>query len=198
MQLKTLLTPALAAAMLAFTGGNLHAQVAPAATVGGLPISISVGMSDYNLDYGSGRRMQGAVVRGGWSVFHGLGVDGDVRSIFMNTPAPISRMQQSTFLGGVFYEAPPIWRIRPFVRMGGGVGLIEFPSRNPFYSRDTFSVYAPSGGFEFPITDRLCFRAEYEYQFWEQFHGPHDLTPQGGTVGVSYYFQGRRLRPHRD
>lgn len=196
MRLKAFLAPAFAVATLLASGGSLRAQVAPAAKVGGLPIGISVGISDYNLDLGPGRRMQGAVIRAGWRLFHGFGIDGNARTQFINTPPAFSRMQQSTFLGGVYYETPAVWRIRPFVRAGGGLGLIEFPSRDPQYTRDTYSVWAPSGGIEYPITHRLFARAEYEYQFWKDFRGPHDLTPQGGTIGVTYYLSGRRLRPH--
>src|ERR1700678_1427224 len=187
MRLNALLASVFTAGTFVLSSGSLHAQVAPAAKVGGLPIAISVGISDYNLDYGPGRRMQGAVIRAGWSLFHGLGIDGNARTLFINTPPGFSRMQQSTFLGGVYYETPTLWRVRRFVRMGGGIGLIEFPSRNPLYTRDTYSVYAPSGGLEYPITHKLFARAEYEYQFWKQYQGPHDLTPQGGTLGVTYY-----------
>ena len=195
MRLKAILAPLFTAATV-LSCGSLRAQVAPAAKVGGLPIAISVGISDYNLDYGPGRRMQGAVIRAGWNLFHGIGIDGNARTIFINTPSPLTRMQQSTFLGGVYYEAPPVWRIHPFVRVGAGIGLIEFPSRNPFYTRDTFSVWAPSGGIEYPITHKLFARAEYEYQFWHQYLGRNDLTPQGGTIGVTYYMSGMHRRPH--
>ena len=197
MQLKAIFAPAFVAATLLVSGGSLRAQVAPAARVGGLPIAISIGISDYNLDYGPGRRMQGAVIRGGWSLFHGLGIDGNARTLFINTPPGFSRMQQSTFLGGIYYQTPSFWRIHPFVRMGGGIGLIEFPSRYPSYTRDTYSVYAPSGGLEYPVTRKLFVRAEYEYQFWKQFQSPNDLTPQGGTLGVTYYLSGMHVRPHR-
>lgn len=174
------------------------AQVAPTAKVSGLPITLSVGISDYNLDYGPGRRMQGVVLRGGYEFFRGIGLDGDVRTIFMNTPPQLTRMQQTTYLGGVYYETSPRWKIRPFARFGAGIGLIEFPSRNPLYTRDTYSVYAPSGGVEIPVMDKLAIRGEYEYQFWKDFHGPRDLTPQGYTIGVSYSIGGRHLRSHRN
>jgi hypothetical protein len=197
MRLKSLLAPTFAAAMLMSFSGSLHAQVAPSARVGGLPISVGVGISDYNLDFGPGRRMQGAVVRAGYSLFHGIGIDGSARTLFMNTPSQLTRMQQSTFLGGVYYEASGRWHIHPFVRAGGGIGLIEFPSKYPLYTRDTYPVFAPSGGIEVPITRKVFARAEYEYQFWKQFRGPNDLTPQGGTIGVTYYFSGMHVRPHR-
>jgi opacity protein-like surface antigen len=172
------------------------AQVAPSAKVSGIPLFVSVGVSDYQLDYGSGRRMQGLVIRAGYELFHGVGVDFDARSIFMNTPPELTRMQQNTFLGGVYYEARPIFHVRPFVRWGAGLGTIEFPSRNPLYTRDSYTVYAPSGGVEIPVMDKLAIRGEYEYQFWKQYHGPNDLTPQGYTIGVTYALGGRHLRPH--
>ena len=188
-----------ALAMSLFYGIGTHlalAQVAPAARVSGLPITISLGVSDYDLDYGPSRRMQGLVIRGGYEFFHGAGIDVSARSLFINTPTPLTRMQQSTFLAGAFYEMPPRWRVRPFVRFGGGLGVIEFPSRSPAYTRDSYTVYAPSGGVEIPVVGKLAIRGEYEYQFWHQFHGPHDLTPQGYTIGVSYSMGARHRRPH--
>jgi opacity protein-like surface antigen len=196
MRFKTILASVAPAAILMFSGRGLVAQVAPAAKVGGLPIGISVGVSDYDIDYGPDRRMQGLVARAGIGLFHGLGVDFGARTIFMNTPSGITRMQQTTYLAGAFYESPGIWRLRPFARFGGGIGVIEFPSNNPLYTRDSYVVYAPSGGAEYPITPKVFVRAEYEYQYWRQYHGQHDLTPSGYTVGVTYYMRPRRLRPH--
>ncbi len=170
------------------------AQVAPAAKVGGLPINVGFGISNYDLDYGQDRRMSGVVGRAGISLFHGMGVDVSARSIFMFTPDSLTRMEQNTFLAGVYYEAPLRYHFRPFARFAGGLGTIEFPSDNPYYTRDSRSVLAPSGGIEVPVYNNKVFvRAEYEYQFWRQYQGPHDLNPNGITVGVSYYLRG----PHR-
>lgn len=198
MRLK-LLFPAAAFLLFSCAGSRLGmAQVAPAARVSGIPLTVSVGISDYNIDYGRGRRMEGVVGRVGYELFHGIGIDGNARTIFMNTPSGVSRMQQTTYLGGVFYKPPVHWAVQPFVRMGGGIGVIEFPSRNPFYTRDSYSVYAPSGGVEVPVMARLAIRGEYEYQFWKEYHGPNDLTPQGYTIGVTYAIGGRHMRPHRN
>lgn len=196
MRSKAILIWIFGATLPVLSGGSLHAQVAPSARAGGLPIAISVGVSDYDLDYGPGRRMQGLVIRAGWNLFHGLGIDGNARTIFMNTPPQLTRMQQTTYLGGVYYESRAFWKIHPFARIGGGIGEIEFPSRNPLYTRDSYSVYAPSGGIEYPITRKVYARGEYEYQFWKQYHGPRDLNPQGVTVGVTYYPSGMHVRPH--
>jgi opacity protein-like surface antigen len=196
MRCKSIFAVILPAFLILIAASRLCAQVAPAAKVNGIPFVISIGMSDYNLDYGPGRRMQGPVIRAGSELFHGLGVDFDARAIFMDTPSQLTRMQQNTFLVGGFYDTPALWKIHPFVRFGYGLGTIEFPSNNPKYTRDSYTVYAPSGGFEFPIVRKVYFRAEYEYQFWEDFQSRGDLNPQGGTVGVSYYLGGRHLRPH--
>jgi len=99
MRFKTVLTSVIPAAILMFSGRNLLAQVAPAAKLGGWPIGISAGFSDYDIDYGPGRRMQGLVAEASLGLFHGLGVDGSARTIFMNTPTGVTRMQQNTYLG---------------------------------------------------------------------------------------------------
>jgi hypothetical protein len=196
MRFRTFFSPVSTVVALILCSGAAHAQVAPAAKVSGLPIAISVGVSDYDLDYGPSRRMQGLVIRGGVNLFHGLGIDADARTIFMNTPSQLTRMQQTTYLAGAYYELPRHWRVRPFVRYGAGLGVIEFPSRNPLYTRDSYTVQAPSGGIEIPVMNKLSIRGEYEYQFWHQFHGPRDLTPQGYTIGVTYYMKGVHKRPH--
>jgi len=196
MRLKAGLASFIAALSLLFAASSLTAQVAPAAHVGGFPIGVGVGMSGYLLDYGPGRWMEGPVAWASVGVFHGAGVDFSARTIYIGLPSGVSRMQQSTFLLGGYYEARPFWHVRPFARYAGGIGLIEFPSRNPLYTRDTFTVYAPSGGLEIPIMDKVVVRAEYEYQFWHKYHGPNDLTPQGITLGVKYYLRGHRVRAH--
>ena len=198
MRLKSMLASAIPAAILTCTAVGARAQVAPAAKVSGLPIAISIGISDYDLDYGHDRRMEGPVGRVGMHVFHNIGIDVSARSIFMNTPTQLTRMQQNTFLAGAYYDTPSVWRVHPFARFGAGIGTIEFPSRDPLYTRDTYTVYAPSGGIEIPIHGRLSFRAEYEYQFWQKYHGHNDLTPQGFTIGATYYLSARHLRPHHE
>jgi opacity protein-like surface antigen len=198
MRWKAFVPAVLFAGMVLSSAATTSAQVAPAARVGGLPIYFGVGMGRYNLDYGPGRYMEGPVAWAGINLFHGLGVDGSARSIFMNTPTALTRMQQSTFLGGVHYEGFHYGRVRPFVRVGGGTGLIEFPSRNPFYTRDTYIVVAPSGGADIQVSRHVAIRGEYEYQIWKEYQGPNDLTPQGWTIGFIYSVRNRRLRTHPD
>ena len=198
MRLKAILTALSVAGVVAFFVRTpvTYAQVAPAAKITGIPITFGVGISDYYLDYGPGRRMQGPVAWASVNIFHGLGIDASARSIFMNTPLDLTRMQQSTFLGGVYYEGPRIWIMRPFVRAAAGIGVIEFPSNNPKYTRDSYSVGAPSAGLDFKVSSHVALRAQYEYQFWKDYQGTQYLEPQGVTLGVSYALRGRHVRPH--
>lgn len=196
MRCKWILPVALCAGLLISLSWPAAAQVAPSARVGGLPIYVGVGISRYYLDYGPGRYMEGAVGWAGIDLFHGFGVDGSARAIFMNTPATLTRMQQNTYLGGVHYNFRMIGRVRPYARMGGGIGDIEFPSKNPLYTRDSYSVFAPSAGADIRIVDHVAIRGEYEYQFWKDYQSPHYLNPQGWTIGAVYSFSNSRLRPH--
>ena len=77
-----------------------------------------------------------------------------------------------------------------------GLGVIEFPSKNPLYTRDSYSVFAPSVGADFQVSDHVAIRTQYEYQFWKDYHGPKYLNPQGVTVGVMYSLRGPRPRSH--
>jgi hypothetical protein len=196
MRFQSVVLSLLPAAIFFFAVNHASAQVAPSARVGGYTIGVGAGFSSFNLDYGQGRRMEGPVVRAGIDLWHGIGVDASARSIFMFTPSTLSRMQQTTFLGGVFYEGPKVFHVRPFARFGAGKGLIEFPSDNPKYTRGSGPVYAPSGGVEIPVSQKLAIRADYEYQIWPNYQGNHALTPQGYTVGFTYYLNGMHRRPH--
>lgn len=175
-----------------FSLASLHglAQVAPAVKIGGLPLGVGAGVSDYSLDYGPGRRMIGASAWADYNLFHGLGVTAEGTTIFADKPAVLTRMRQDSIMGGIVYKYHAIFRIRPFVKALGGVGSIDFPSHNPLYTHDTFSTSAVEGGGEYRVVQNLYAHAEYEYQWWYKYHGPKALNPNGVTVGATYYLRG--------
>lgn len=178
------------AILLAFSGLPVYAQVAPAVKINSLPLGVGGGFSDYNLDYGRGRRMYGASAWANYDLFHGVGVYAEGTSIFAGKPSSLTRMRQDTGKGGVIYRAHPFFGIRPFAKAVIGVGSIDFPSGNPHYTHDTYTVWAFGGGGEYKLWKTLYARADYEYQFWHQYHGPRDLNPSGFTVGATYYLRG--------
>lgn len=178
------------AALLTFSSLPVFAQVAPAIKINSLPLGIGGGYSNYDLDYGPGRRMFGASAWVDYRVFHGLGVEAEGTSIFAGRPAVLSRMRQDTGKGGVTYKTRPYFGIRPFAKALIGIGSIDFPSRNPHYTHDTYTMWAFGGGAEYKLWKTLYARGDYEYQFWHQYHGPRDLNPNGFTIGATYYLRG--------
>lgn len=166
------------------------AQVAPTLKVSGIPLGVGAGVSDYTLDYGPGRRMEGFSAWADYNIFHGLGIEAEGTTIFLNKPSSLSSMRQDTIKGGLIYRSRPFWKIRPYAKSLIGIGSIDFPSGNPLYTHDTFQVEAMGGGVEYPVWHTLYVRGDYEYQIWNQYHGPNNLTPNGFTIGATYYLRG--------
>jgi len=178
------------AALFALASLSAAAQVAPAAKIGGLPLGVGVGVSDYDLDYGPSRRMIGISAWADYNLFHGLGVEAEGTSIFADKPESLSRMRQDTIKGGAVYKYHPIFHIRPEVKYLIGLGSIDFPSHNPLYTHDTFTVSAAGGGAEYRAWQNLYAHFDYEYQWWYSYHGPRALNPNGFTIGATYYLRG--------
>uniref|UniRef100_E6QJQ3 Outer membrane protein beta-barrel domain-containing protein n=1 Tax=mine drainage metagenome TaxID=410659 RepID=E6QJQ3_9ZZZZ len=164
-------------------------QVAPTLKVTGIPLGVGGGLSDYSLDYGPGRRMEGFSAWADYSIFHGLGIEAEGTTILLNKPASLTRMRQDTIKGGLIYRSRPFWKIRPYVKGLIGIGSIDFPSNNPLYTHDTYLVEALGGGVEYPVWNTLYVRGDYEYQIWNQYQGPRALNPNGFTIGATYYFR---------
>jgi opacity protein-like surface antigen len=168
----------------------VFAQVAPAAKVNGLPLSVGFGVSDYDLDYGHWGRMIGLNATVDYDVFHGLGIEAEGTSIFLDKPAGLVRMKQDTIKGGAIYKYHPVFHIKPFVKGLVGLSSIDFPSHNPLYTHDTYSMFALGGGAEYRVWKTLYIRGDYEYQWWPNFQGPRALNPNGFTIGGEYYLRG--------
>ena len=179
------------AGLLTFFTFPGFAQVAPAVKIGGLPLGVGVGINDYNVDYGPGRRELGISAWGDYNLFHGLGLEVEGISIFGDRPKEISpQLKLNSIKAGVIYKAHPFFGIHPYAKFLGGVGEIYFPSRNPFYTQDAFTTYGVGGGGEYKIWRTLFVRADYEYQYYLQYLGKNSLNPNGVTVGATYYLRG--------
>jgi len=133
-------------------------QVAPAATVGGLPITVGVGLSDYDLDWGYGSRMVGISAYVDWDLFilpgplRNLSIQAEGNDISYGRPARLPIMRQDTGLGGLKYTYRHYPNLLPYVKYMGGIGSIDFPNTsNRYYTHDTFGVWAPGVGVEYQI-----------------------------------------------
>jgi opacity protein-like surface antigen len=179
------------AALIIFFTFPAVAQVAPSVTIGGLPLGVGAGLSDYSLDYGPGRRMIGISAWADYNIFHGLGIEVEGTSIFADKPDDLERMRQDTIKGGAVYKYHTVFRVvRPYAKGLAGIGSIDFPSHNPLYTHDTFTVFAIGGGAEVKAWRNLFVRGDYEYEFWEDYHGTRALNPNGFTIGGTYYLRG--------
>jgi len=176
-----------------------HAQVEPDATQGGSPLVLGAGYSNFDLDYGQSRRMQGITAWADWHLRHmpgwldGLSIEAEGRDINFGRPASLPIMRQDTILGGALYQWSHYRNFKPYGKYLAGLGSIDFPNiGNPSYTHDTRTVFAPGGGFDYYLGHGVSFRADYEYQFWRHLFGPYDLNPNGVTVGVVYSLRARR------
>jgi len=193
MRLKPTLSLVFAALLVAAVL-PVHSQVSPAANRGGIPIVVGAGFSDFSIDWGPGQRMEGVSAWVDWypnrlpAVLNGLGIEGEGRDIDFGRPSGIPRMRQYTGIGGPIYAWNHHRNFRPYGKFLVGIGSIDFPPLGA-YSQDSFFVLTPGGGVEYRAWRHIWIRGDYEYQYWQQVFGNHDLTPTGFTVGVSYDFR---------
>ena len=187
---KLILTALFAAAVI-----PVYSQVTPAARQGSLPIEIGAGFSNYSVDWGPGRRMDGITAWLDWyptnlfpPTLNGLGFEVTGHDIDYAKPAGLERLRQDTGMVGPIFQWNHSHYFHPYVKYLIGIGSIDFPPDGK-YSHDTFLVMAPAGGAEFRAWRHVWIRGDYEYQFWHDTFGPTDLTPTGFTVGASYDFR---------
>lgn len=176
-------------------------QVGPSATQGSLPLVVGAGFSDYDIDWGGGRREGGATVYADWNFRHiprlmqGLGLEVSGRDLTVDAPASLSFFQYETGQGGAIYHYLRPRNIHPYAKAFGGFGRVKFePGYYPSdYRSDTRSFIAFGGGADFHAWRQVWVRADYEYQRWEHIFGG-TLTPNGFTVGPEYDFGTPRER----
>ena len=171
-----------------------RAQVIYSAQEGKLPFTVGFGVADFSDDWGnSNPRQVGITLWADWRIPHlpskldGLGLEFEGRDINYATPSYVPGHRMTTGLAGPMYEWRREGRVRPFAKYLIGIGNLDFPNGSN-YQQDTRTIYAPGGGVDVRMWSRFSVRGEYEYQFWRALFGPHDLTPQGFTVGVVYDF----------
>jgi opacity protein-like surface antigen len=182
-------------------------QVVPAATSGGhWPLSVGIGPSSYDVDWGHGRMYGGTI----WvdyypgmlpSILHGLGVEAEARDISLDRHedphqqypnwSEQANTREDTAGGGVIYTWRHFRNFHPYGKFLISFGSVDFITglthATSTYTHDTRTLKAPGLGFEYRIYHQFWARADYEYQDWGTLLGK-TLNPQGFTVGVAYNF----------
>jgi len=174
-----------------------RAQTVSSAAGGGLPLSIGLGVSDYDVDWGHGRMVGGTVwidydLDRGPAYLRGLGVEVEARDINLNrSSTQPSNFRLETLGGGPIYfaELRRIPNLRPYGKFNIYYAGIDWNNPDPRYTHETRAATAPGLGFEYRVYRSILFRADYEYQFWPDIVVPgRVLNPQGFTLGGMYDF----------
>lgn len=194
MRWKLMVLPVMA---LFFIGAALQAraQVTYSGEEGKRPFTVGAGFSNFSDDWGvQNPRQDGITMWVDWRLpsmprfLDGLGIEFEGRDLNYATPSYLPGHRMDTALGGPIYQIRRKGRIRPYGKYVMGIGSIDFPSPGSTYNHDTRSVFEPGGGVDVRFFSHFSVRAEYDYQFWHAIFGPHDLNPNGITVGVVYDF----------
>jgi Outer membrane protein beta-barrel domain len=172
----------------------VRAQVTHAATEGRLPLTVGSGWSNYSIDWGPGKRMGGITVWADWrlrgmpGLFKGIGISAEGQCICWNVPSNLNGQHKlQAFLGGPSYQFERWERVRPYLKYMIGFGGMYFTVQDPYYTHDTRVIYAPGGGADVHVWNKLAVRGDYEYQFWPNMF-PGTSNPNGFTLGTIWDF----------
>jgi len=176
---------ALASAIPAFP------QTAPAATQGGIPITIGAGYSEFYSDWSG--NISGGTLWIDWNMYRmptilqGLGLEIEARDLNFNRNGDQPKLRMDTAAGGPIYHYRHWERFQPYAKGLMGMGSHDFNDiRDPNYEHDTRVILVTGGGMEYRFWRNMWVRGDYQYQFWFHYFNNHDLNPEGGTVGISY------------
>jgi hypothetical protein len=163
-------------------GYAVHAQNIPTAKGPGSYLSIGGEVSAFQADYGQ-RVLGGGVLFADLNPTWRIGLEGEARYLRFNTSEDVT---ETNYLAGprVMLRPGPL---RPYVKFLIGAGKITLPFH---YAQGTFLSYAPGGGADYLLNDRLTIRLiDFEYQMWPGFPFG-ELRPYGLSAGISF-----RLNP---
>src|SRR6266702_2567407 len=178
------LTSRLALVALFLTATHtVFSQIAPSGRGSAIPISVGVGFSDFDLDWGSSgggtNRMEGITGWVDWrlsrgpGVLGGLGLELEVRDLNWGRPTALNAFRHDTALGGGFYTWRRYRKLHPYGKFLAGVGSFDFPhNAGAIYTHDTRTVFAPGVGLDYKVYRNIWLRGDYEYQFWPKLFGP--------------------------
>lgn len=165
-----------------------QAQVSPSVSGSRTILTVGGGFSDFNPDFGK-NWVYGATVWSDWTILHGLGIEGEARTLPWNgvkfPPYP-TQLRLDSIEGGPRYQFRRYRNFQPEVKVLFGLGSIDFPthSAGPIH-HNTYGMAEVGGGVDYRLTRRISLRGEYDYERWPNF-ASNGLTPDGFTVGASY------------
>ncbi len=157
---------------------HAHAQAQPTAKGPGAYLTVGVGGSIFQADYGQ-FHLAGPTIWVDANVHRMVGIEAEARFLRYHQQNNVS---QDTYLVGPRISFKPS-HIVPYVKLPVGLGHMNFPYD---YATGNYFVLAPGGGVEYWLGDGVRLRLiDAEYQIWPQFSFG-TLRPYGATVGISF------------
>ncbi len=104
------------------------------------------------------------------------------------TGASGNTVSERAMLGGLVFQSAPMFGAHPFMTALAGFGTISYAYNFTTRPSESDFVYAFGAGADFPVRRNLKVRAEFLQQTWS--YKPHNLTPVGVSIGISYTILG--------
>lgn len=158
-----------------------RAQVVPTADAGGANISAGVMGSGFYLQYGE-RKILGITAFVDADTRRRLGFEAEGRWLQFRIKSDPADVSAATYLIGVRYHYD-IGRFQTY-----GKGLVGFGHFNFPYglAQGNYLVVAPGAGVDYPLTRKLFWRVDAEYQIWPQFTFG-SMSSYGVSTGVRFH-----------
>jgi hypothetical protein len=157
------------------------AQVVPAGDEGGYNLIVGATATGDSLQYGD-RKMLGVAAIADLDTKRRTGFEAEAHwTMFHQT----REVHTSTYLIGPRYHLN-YGRLQPYLKTLIGFGQFNYPDGD---GTDNDFVIEPGGGLDYRITRRFRIRvADFEYQFWPQFHyGPYSAYSLSTGIRVRVF-----------
>ncbi len=155
---------------------KVRGQAHGAATAIGTYAAVGGGITIFQDDYGK-RLLGGGVLYTDLNPTWRYGLEGEIRYLRVHSAEQVT---ETNYLAGIRVALRP-WGVQPYAKLLVGAGRISLPFD---YASGTYFTYAPGGGVDYTLSDRLSVRLfDFEYQLWPDFsYG--SLRPYGVSAGL--------------
>jgi hypothetical protein len=155
------------------------AQAIPTAKGPDSYLAFGGAVTAFQADYGR-RVLGGGTVFADMNMTWRYGFESEARYLRIHTDEDVT---ETDYLVGPRVMFRP-GRFRPYAKFLVGAGRMTFPFH---YADGTFFTYAPGGGMDWILGDRVTFRVvDFEYQMWTGFATYGELRPYGLSTGISW------------
>ncbi|MBW4026983.1 outer membrane beta-barrel protein [Acidipila rosea] len=177
----------LALAVITLSPVLAHSQVATSTTAHMKALWVGGEFSLFNPDYDANVPLTGIGVYADYDLRHKISAEGEARFLGVLRNEDGNETQKDYLIGPRY--TPLHWRgFSPYAKLMVGGVSIRYPYN---VHTESYFAYAPGGGIDYRIMDRLSVRADYEYQFLPGAPNipnrpNHGLNPRGFSFGVAY------------